>query len=247
VEGAVESVRHQAEAKRLALEIDSACDGESLVCDPARMQQVIWNLLSNAIKFTRERGRVHLSIVREGEHLVITVSDTGAGIAPSFLPFVFDRFRQQDAATTRHHGGLGLGLSIVRHLVELHGGTIEALSDGEGQGATFVIRVPVAMVRGAAQETELQPSGLGRVPRLDGLTVLVVDNEPDARSLVAAVLENCGARVITTESTAEAFALLVCEVPDVLLSDIAMPVEPSEIAVVVASLAGSTNRPVLDI
>ncbi|HEY3149188.1 MAG TPA: response regulator, partial [Dongiaceae bacterium] len=224
VEGAVESVRPQADAKHLVFEIDAGCDGESLLCDPARMQQVIWNLLSNAIKFTPERGHVRLACTRQGEQLVITVSDSGAGIAPAFLPYVFDRFRQQDAATTRQHGGLGLGLSIVRHLVELHGGAIEALSEGEGRGATFIIQVPVAMVRASAREVGVEPSGLEGLPRLDGVTVLVVDNEPDARSLVAAILENCGARIVTAESTAEALALLEREVPDVLLSDIAMPV-----------------------
>ncbi|PYR92534.1 MAG: hybrid sensor histidine kinase/response regulator [Acidobacteria bacterium] len=293
VEGAIESVRHQADAKHLALDIDAGRDGESLLCDPARMQQVIWNLLSNAIKFTPDGGRVRLSIARDGERLIITVSDTGAGIAPAFLPYVFDRFRQQDAATTRQHGGLGLGLSIVRHLVELHGGLIEARSDGAGQGATFVVRVPVAMIRAAATDDETGPTGIEGLPRLDGVTVLVVDNEPDALSLVAAVLENCGARVVTATSTSDALAMLDREVPDVLLSDIAMPledgyvlikkvrslpdrrrhipaaaltafanatdrartllagyqahvpkpVEPSELAVVVASLAGRTATP----
>jgi signal transduction histidine kinase len=293
VEGAVESVRHQAEAKHLAFEIDAGSDGESLLCDPARMQQVIWNLLSNAIKFTPDGGHVRLSCARDGEHLVIEVSDTGAGIIPAFLPYVFDRFRQQDAATTRQHGGLGLGLSIVRHLVELHGGAIEARSAGEGRGATFIVQVPVAMIRASAPDVPLQPSSLEGLPRLEGITVLVVDNEADARSLVAAVLENCGARVIGAESTADALALLDREVPDVLLSDIAMPledgyvfirkvrslpdkrrhipaaaltafanatdrartllagyqahvpkpVEPSELAVVVASLAGRTTSP----
>ncbi len=293
VEGAVESVRHQAEAKHLVFEVDAGCDSESLLCDPARMQQVIWNLLSNAIKFTPEGGHVRLTCAREKDYLFITVGDTGAGISPAFLPYVFDRFRQQDAATTRQHGGLGLGLSIVRHLVELHGGAIEARSEGEGRGATFIVQVPVAMVRAAGRDAEPEPSGLEGLPRLDGITVLVVDNEPDARSLVAAVLENCGARVVTAESTRDALAVLEREVPDVLLSDIAMPiedgyalirkvrslpdrrrhipaaaltafanatdrartmlagyqahvpkpVEPSELAVVVASLAGRTASP----
>jgi signal transduction histidine kinase len=225
IEGAVESVRHQAEAKHLGLEIDPGREGESLLCDPARMQQVIWNLLSNAIKFTPDGGHVRLTVVREGEHLIITVSDTGAGIASAFLPFVFDRFRQQDAATTRQHGGLGLGLSIVRHLVELHAGAIEARSDGEDRGATFVVRVPIATIRTIAQEGGPGPPALEGLPRLDDLTVLVVDNEPDARSLVAAVLENCGARVATAASTSDALAMLDREVFDVLLCDIAMPVE----------------------
>jgi signal transduction histidine kinase len=294
IEGAIESVRHQADAKHLTFDIDPGCEGESLLCDPARMQQVLWNLLSNAIKFTPDGGRVRLSVGREGEHIVITVSDTGEGIAPAFLPYVFDRFRQQDAATTRQHGGLGLGLSIVRHLVELHGGAIEARSDGQGRGATFVVHVPVAMVH-RADDVALEPSDLDGLPRLDGVTVLVVDNEPDARSLVAAVLERCGARVVTAESTSDALAIIDRDVPDVLVSDIAMPiedgyvlirkvrslpdhrrhipaaaltafanatdrartllagyqahvpkpVEPSELAVVIASLAGRTANPIV--
>jgi signal transduction histidine kinase len=224
IESAVESVRHQAEAKHLGLEIDAGREGESLLCDPARMQQVVWNLLSNAIKFTPDGGQVGLAVAREGERLVITVSDTGAGIAPAFLPFVFDRFRQQDAATTRQHGGLGLGLSIVRHLVELHAGAIEAHSEGEDRGATFIVRVPIATIRTTAQG-EPGPPALEGLPRLDDVTVLVVDNEPDARTLVVAVLENCGARVSTAASTSEALAMLDREVFDVLLCDIAMPIE----------------------
>ena len=229
LDGALESVRHAADAKRITINTDPGEYGESLLwCDPARMQQVVWNLLSNAIKFTPEGGGVTQRVQREQEQLVVTVTDTGAGIAADFLPYVFDRFRQQDAATTRRHGGLGLGLSIVRHLVELHGGSVEGRSDGQGCGATFVVKVPMAPARtpsaerGGADESGVKIEDL---PRLDALTVVVVDNEADARSLVSAILERCGARVLCADSAATALDLLEREVPDVLLSDIAMPGE----------------------
>jgi len=142
VDGAMESVRHAAEARRIA--ITSIVDPEDLTldCDPSRMQQIVWNLLSNAIKFTPEGGSVNVSAHRDGEAVAIDVNDTGIGIAPGFLPYVFERFRQQDGANTREYGGLGLGLSIVRHLAELHGGSVTAFSAGEGAGATFTVRVP---------------------------------------------------------------------------------------------------------
>jgi signal transduction histidine kinase len=143
LDGAIESVRHAAEAKGIA--IDASVGVEvPLLCDAGRMQQVLWNLLSNAIKFTPDGGRVTVHATTHGERVVLTVSDTGAGIAPEFLPYVFDRFRQQDGATTREQGGLGLGLSIVRHVVERHGGTVSATSEGSGKGATFVVDVPLA-------------------------------------------------------------------------------------------------------
>ena len=147
IEGALESVRPTADVRHLTLDVALAAGTESMRCDPARMQQVIWNLLSNAIKFTPEGGRITIGAERDGHTLTIAVSDTGMGIDADFLPYVFDRFRQQDAASTRIHGGLGLGLSIVRHLVELHGGTVEARSEGPGLGSTFLVRVPVAPVR----------------------------------------------------------------------------------------------------
>jgi CheY-like chemotaxis protein len=194
------------------------------------MQQVIWNLLSNAIKFTPEGGCVGLTLRQEGEALVIRVTDSGIGISPEFLPYVFERFRQQDGANTRQFGGLGLGLAIVRHITELHGGTVTAESPGEGGGATFTVRVPIAPARApqiedAGGENEADASRMNELPRLDGAHVLVVENEPDARLLIKAVLENCGARVTVTDSAAAALAALDREHPDVLLSDIAMPIE----------------------
>jgi signal transduction histidine kinase len=226
VDAAIESVQPSAAAKNITLACDCAVD-EHILCDPSRMQQVVWNLLSNAIKFTPQDGRVTVTVHRRGGNIVIAVADSGSGIHPDFLPYVFDRFRQQDGAITRAHGGLGLGLSIVRHLVELHGGSVVAASEGEGRGATFTVTVPVAPA--AADQPEgvdaASGEGIGELPSLSGITVMVVDNEADARTLVCAVLEASGARVLAVESAADALALLKVEQPDVLLSDIAMPVE----------------------
>jgi CheY-like chemotaxis protein len=197
---------------------------EAILCDPSRMQQVIWNLLSNAIKFTPTGGRVTIGEAREGSMVVLRVTDTGAGIEPEFLPHVFDRFRQQDPASTRKHGGLGLGLSIVRNLVELHGGTISAESEGAGRGATFTVRVPMAAAYPDRSEG-LGPRTVARFPSLDGVRVLVVDNEADARGLIGAILGNCGAEVIAVDSAAEAITEIQRHRPDVLVSDIAMPGE----------------------
>jgi signal transduction histidine kinase len=228
VESAVESARPAADARRLSLDVDLEAADEPVLCDPARMQQVIWNLLSNAIKFTPEEGRISIGARRDRQTLTIDVTDTGMGIDPAFLPFVFDRFRQQDAASTRIHGGLGLGLSIVRHLVELHGGTVEARSAGPGHGSTFLVRVPVAPLRAeqiVALETETAAAGLSALPSLAGVRVLVVDNDPDARGLLRTVLERCGAAVDEAASAAEALNAVTIRAPDVLLSDIGMPRE----------------------
>jgi signal transduction histidine kinase len=229
LDAAVDSVRPAADAKRIGLDFDLDGAGDAILCDPARMQQVIWNLLSNAIKFTPDGGRVSISARRVAGSVSILVTDTGAGIDPDFLPFVFDRFRQQDPATTRSVGGLGLGLAIVRHLVELHGGTVEAHSPGEGRGATFVVTIPVAPVRSdqvvRLDRHDLQEAALADLPSLAGLTVLVVDDEPDARALVAAVLAGCGAKVVAADSAAKAMVEIGRSQPDVLLSDIAMPGE----------------------
>ena len=226
-DAAVESVLPSATAKGVTLYRDSADGNDAILCDPARMQQVISNLLSNAIKFTPEGGTVTLSERREGGEMVLTVTDTGAGIEPEFLPHVFDRFRQQDSASTREHGGLGLGLSIVRHLVEQHGGSIDAASAGEGRGARFTVRLPLSAI--AAAETSSASGGDVEAPAdlhsLEGVHVLVVDNEQDARNLVTAILERCGATVTAVASAAAALTQIRANRPDVLLSDIAMPSE----------------------
>jgi len=227
LEAVLDAVRPTADARHVAIDYDHRDCNEAILCDPARLQQVLWNLLSNAIKFTSEGGRVSLSAARDNGTIVVTVRDTGSGIDPEFLPHVFDRFRQQDTATTRRHGGLGLGLSIVRHLVELHGGTVAAASDGLGKGATFTLTLPVAPARTndiVMMQSE-EEDGLTGLPSLAGVRVLVVDNEPDACALIAAVLERLGAEVSTAGSAAEAIESIRRSRPDVLLSDIAMPGE----------------------
>ncbi|HEX8921138.1 MAG TPA: PAS domain S-box protein, partial [Pyrinomonadaceae bacterium] len=233
IEGALEAVRPAAEAKgvRLLKSLDTGIN--SIFGDPTRLQQVVWNLLSNAIKFTPLGGQVSISLKRAGAHVEIVVTDTGEGINREFLPYVFDRFRQADAKTTRRHGGLGLGLAIVRHLVEMHGGTVSAESPGEDRGATFKVRLPLMPVPqgSAAQGATAHPaSGHSFLPlecpeRLDGLKVLAVDDEADTREVIRVVFEQCGAKVKTAASVAEALILLEEMKPDVLISDIGMPEE----------------------
>jgi PAS domain S-box-containing protein len=234
IEGALEAVRPAAEAKgvRLSKEIDLTV--RSVFGDPTRLQQIVWNLLSNAIKFTSEGGSVEVRLERVASHFQIVVHDTGEGISPDFLPYVFDRFRQADAKTTRRHGGLGLGLAIVRHLVEMHGGTVQAESNGEGLGSTFSVRLPLIAVYqqtpvqegDAPHETDAhKPVSLECPERLDGLKILAVDDERDAREMLRAAFEQCGAKVVTAASAAEALTLLEEMRPDVLISDIGMPEE----------------------
>ena len=197
--------------------------------DPARLRQIVLNLLSNAIKFTPPGGLVTVSLEDCGDAVEIAVADTGQGISADFLPFVFDRFRQADATTTRSHGGLGLGLAIVRQLAELHGGAVRAESDGPGLGARFTIRLPIAPSASAGPAPDRNAEPAPEPPRslqhLDGVTVLVVDDETDSRLMVRQVLEQCGARVIEAASAAEALEQVRHHRPSVLLSDIAMPGE----------------------
>jgi CheY-like chemotaxis protein len=198
--------------------------------DPARLQQVVWNLLSNAIKFTPKGGRVQVVLERVNSHLELSVSDTGIGIPPDFLPHVFDRFSQQDSSTSRSYGGLGLGLAISKQLAELHGGTLRAKSAGEGQGATFILNLPLGLTHPEDEESDrFHPIHLSSteaqalLPGLAGVRVLVVDDEMDARDLVQRVLEERGATVTTAASGDEALRILHTSEPDVLLSDIGMP------------------------
>jgi CheY-like chemotaxis protein len=188
--------------------------------DANRLQQVVWNLLSNAIKFTPSRGRVEIKLERLNNNTQIIVRDTGKGIVPEFLPHVFDYFRQENSSTTRVFGGLGLGLAIVRHLVELHGGNVTASSAGVDQGATFTVTLPLMNV--ASSESE--DLGLPRdEPNLEGIRVLVVDDEQDTLELIVFILEQYGASVQAATSATEALNILVNVQPDVLLSDIGMP------------------------
>ncbi|MDQ1557819.1 MAG: hypothetical protein QOD32_879 [Pyrinomonadaceae bacterium] len=232
IEAAVEAVRPAAEAKGVRVQRIMDTGVVTVSGDPVRLQQVVWNLLSNAIKFTPKDGRVQVRLERVNSHVEIAVSDTGPGIDPNFLPYVFDRFRQADGRTTRQHGGLGLGLSIVRHLVELHGGTVRAESLGEGQGATFTVLLPVAPVyQTVAAGERVHPAARDTLPlyecpdRLDGVKILAVDDETDTRELLKAGLGQCGADVTVVGSAAEALEAIGAGVPDLLISDIGMPGE----------------------
>ncbi|HEY9666508.1 MAG TPA: ATP-binding protein, partial [Coleofasciculaceae cyanobacterium] len=188
--------------------------------DSSRLQQVVWNILSNAVKFTPKGGQVSIRVERLGSHAQITISDTGKGISPEFLPHVFDYFRQADSTSTRTFGGLGLGLAIVHHLVELHGGSVQADSPGEGQGATFTVKLPLMPTQ---PETNQDDRQLEQSLNLNGIKVLVVDDDADSREFVSFVLEQEGANVTIASSAREALtALIECQ-PDVLLSDIGMP------------------------
>jgi CheY-like chemotaxis protein len=193
------------------------------------LQQVLWNLLSNATKFTPPGGAITLRLEPEGRTARLTVSDTGQGIGPAFLPFVFDRFRQADGTSNRAHGGLGLGLAIVRHLVELHGGTVQAASAGIGEGATFTVRLPLAVIGEPGGPTSAEPetddTQRGCQPELDGLRVLVVDDQPDILELLYEILAPCGAVVRLCATAREALEAVQTWRPDVLVSDIAMPGE----------------------
>jgi PAS domain S-box-containing protein len=221
---AIEVVRPAAAAKHL--ELLHVFDGSRPVVkgDPDRVQQVVWNLLSNAVKFTPRGGRVEVRISAATNHAVVTVHDSGAGIPPEFLPHLFERFRQQDSSTTRQHGGLGLGLAIVRHLVELHGGTVAAESSGEGRGSTFTVTLPLHDV-GIGATVQKAPKIGTHMVRLTGTRVLVVDDRMDERQLFEFVLEHAGAEVRTAATASEACQIFDDWRPDVLLSDIAMPDE----------------------
>jgi len=230
IDAAVDAVRPAAEAKGVRMQKVMDTGLISIPGDPVRLQQVIWNLLSNAIKFTPRGGRVQIRSERVNSHLEIVVSDTGQGISPDFLPHVFDRFRQADQKTSRQHGGMGLGLAIVRHLVELHGGNVSAASDGEGKGSTFIVRLPISPIyKVDSTGARVHPAARDLLPaneateRLDGLRILVVDDEPDTRDLLKQGLENCGANVRLAASAAEAVDSIVAEIPDILISDIGMP------------------------
>ena len=221
VEAAIDACRSAAAAKPVTL--DGAIDEAPVTLrgDPGRMQQVVTNLICNAIKFTPRGGRVTVSLTRRGERAVIAVCDTGQGIAPEFLPRLFERFSQADSSMARCHGGLGLGLSIVEHLVGLHGGEVHASSEGIGQGATFTVALPCEV--GPSRERSAPAPGLGHVGSLHGVRVLVVDDEADALELVKRVLEEHHATVVTAASGPEAIAMLGAAAPDVLVSDLGMP------------------------
>ena len=232
IEAAVETVRPAAETKGIRLATVLAPLAGQISGDPARLQQILWNLLTNAVKFTPKGGKIQVLLERGDAHIEISVADTGIGIESEFLPHLFERFRQADASTTRKHGGLGLGLSIVKHLVELHGGTVRAQSDGAGRGTRFTVQFPYAAVSHHRSHSDglFHPSAAESPPAphfspadLAGIKVLVVDDEPDARELLERVLTDCGALAFTAGSAEEALPLIETERPCVLVSDIGMP------------------------
>jgi PAS domain S-box-containing protein len=231
IEASIEVVRPASEAKSIRIETILDPSAGQIAGDPDRMQQIFWNLLSNAVKFTPKGGRIQVRLQRINSHVEVVVSDTGRGIDPKLLPFVFERFRQGDSSTTREHGGLGLGLAIVRHLVELHGGVVNAYSDGAGKGAEFIVQLPTLVSARTSQpgEERVHPSAGGNlsggVPALTGVRVLVVDDERDAREIISVILGEAGAEMATASSTREALDLVERWKPDVLISDIGMPGE----------------------
>jgi CheY-like chemotaxis protein/two-component sensor histidine kinase len=230
VRSAVDIVQPNADTKRIDIGIEED-PMIGMVCgDSGRLHQVATNLLANAVKFTPEGGEIHVRLQRVDDMVEMVVADSGQGISPDFLPWVFEPFRQADAATTRVHGGLGLGLSIVRHLVEAHGGTVQADSRGKGKGATFTVRLPVATlcgdeVEGIAADLSSLSELEDETDELEGISVLVVDDDDESRLVVAAHLENHHARILTATSAAAALDILQREQVDVLLADVAMPGE----------------------
>jgi signal transduction histidine kinase/CheY-like chemotaxis protein len=222
IEAAVDSLRPAAEAKQMAIEIDLDPGLGSVAVDPDRLQQIVWNLVSNAIKFTPSGGHVTVRLRADSHDLVLSVADTGIGLTLNLADHLFERFRQADSSSTRLYGGLGLGLGIVRHLVELHGGTVTATSRGENQGATFEVRLPLRTLEHRSADRWRQ---FDAPPVLHGVSVLVVDDDPHALEFVRTTLEQYGAMVATVSSAKEARARVMRSPPDVLLSDLVMPDE----------------------
>ena len=232
INAAIDSILPAAEAKGIRLQTMLDPAAGPISGDADRLQQVVWNLLTNAVKFTPKGGRIQVKVHRIASHVEIVVSDSGVGINKEFLPHVFDRFRQADASSTRTHGGLGLGLSIVHQLVDLHGGSVSVHSEGEGEGATFTVVLPFVGVVSTQNEAEPHhPAQTDEIisfdglPSLRGLKILVVDDEADTRDLIREVLKSCGSEVITSPSAADALVALEQHQPDILISDLGMPDE----------------------
>jgi CheY-like chemotaxis protein len=228
VEAAVESIRPSASARGLSLTTALDPDVGPVSGDPARLQQIVWNLLANAVKFSTKGGTIEIRLERVNAHVEISVTDNGIGIAPDFLPHVFERFRQADASTTRRHGGLGIGLSIVKNLVDLHGGTVRAKSAGVGKGATFMLTLPLTTLAAPTSDRRVTAAPSVRAidvdpPSLDGISVLVIDDDEDSRTLLAVILGNRGANVTTAPAAQAALQAVSAAVPDVIISDIGLP------------------------
>ncbi len=222
---ALASVQHAADAKRIAVARHLDDVRSVLMGDAKRLQQVVWNLFTNAIKFTDNGGLVSITLKQIGSELSLTIADNGCGIAPQFLPFIFERFRQADSSTTRQHGGLGIGLSLVKQLVDLHGGKVRAESKGEGQGATFVVTLPVSVAISGKNTSQVRFPAVAEVPLADlsGIQVLALDDDADSVHIVKRILTARGADVRTASSVVEAMGILKMFTPDVILSDIGMP------------------------
>ena len=230
IQAALEAVRPAALAKSIQIEASLDPAAGPITGDPSRLQQVVWNLLSNAVKFTPVGGRVETTLRQARPHVEIVIRDTGAGIAPDLLPHVFERFRQGDSSSTRQHSGIGLGLALVKHLVELHGGSAAAESGGAGQGATFTVQLPLSVALVPAGTTAWSPAAVeapatSPLVRLDGLRVLAIDDDADALNLIATILGRAGATVDLCSTAAQGFEMLAAKPPDVLISDIEMPGE----------------------
>jgi CheY-like chemotaxis protein len=251
VDNAVATVQPAADAKGVHLHTIIDPRAGPVSGDPDRLQQVVWNLLSNAVKFTPRSGRVQIRLERVDSHIEIVVSDTGSGIRRDFLPFVFERFRQAEAGTTRKTGGLGLGLAIVRHIVEMHGGTVHAASGGEGHGATFRVRLPLMIVHSDGRDIRREhPRTERRDPLrglgdLRGIRVLAVDDEEDALTLLRVVLETAGAEVTTLASPLDVLERIKAVKPHVLVADLGMPeMDGFEL---IARIRASTDPAVRDV
>ena len=251
VDNSVATVQPAADAKGVRLQTIIDPRVAPVSGDPDRLQQVVWNLVSNAVKFTPRNGRVQVRLERVNSNVEIVVSDTGIGIRPDFLPYVFERFRQAEAGTTRKTGGLGLGLAIVRHIVEMHGGTVDASSEGEGEGATFRVRLPVMIVQPQELETRREHPRTERVPSLTGLgdlrgvRVLAIDDEEDALTLLRTVLESAGAEVTTVASSLAALERIAATRPHALVIDLGMPeMDGFEL---IARVRASTNPQIRDV
>ena len=230
IEAAIDAVRPTAESKDIKFSTAYNARVESITCDPQRLQQIIWNLLTNAVKFTPAGGEVGITLEQANDMFRITVADNGEGIAPDFLPFVFDRFRQADSSSTRKHNGLGLGLAIVRHLAELHGGAVSVESEGEGKGATFTVTLPLTLitdapVKAVKEKTNGHKRHENSQHELNGIRILIVDDDADTCEMLTFALNLRGAETQTSYSAAEAFASLTDWKPDILLTDINMPGE----------------------
>ena len=228
VRRAVESVQFSASVKGIKIETEFSPGLGRVAGDPERLQQIVWNLLTNAVKFTDRGGRIHVSVERRQRKVLLVVSDNGAGIAPEFVPHLFERFRQADAGTARVHGGLGLGLAIARQLAELHGGTIEAASEGLGSGATFTVTLPAMAAKLGGLDADVGRFEGSQEPppvaaSLDGLRILAVDDDADALTMIRDILETSGATVLSASSAEGALKILDTEHPDVLVADLGMP------------------------